>query len=185
MFKLPMKSDWMRKQMEHEKTRQYAEDIYKLGKKFPFFNGLEIGCMWGVSTLALLLSNPSARLRSVDKSSFTHAPEETQLNNVDTRWSFINMDSSDYWKQIKDKFDFIYVDGDHHYEYADMDIQRAWEVLWPGGTLALDDVTHENNRGDSKEPYGVAVAAWEHVMDNADIADMGFVGNILYFRKAK
>lgn len=180
-FKLPEKTKWMREQMEHEPTRAYAEDMYNLAQRFPFKKGLEIGCMWGVSTLALLLGG-QGELTSVDKSDWTHAPEETEANGID-RWGFVNLDSKDFWERNKEKYDLVYVDGSHTYEYAHLDIGEGWKVLESGGVLAVDDVIHKNNRPGEPDPYGVAIAAWEHVYNNTDICDMGFEGRILWFKK--
>lgn len=181
-FRLPRKTEWMKEQMNHEPTRAYAEDMFNLAKKFPFKSGLEIGCMWGVSTLSLLLSNTKATLRSVDKSDYTHAFEETEANGVANRWNFVNMNSLDYWQRITDKFDLIYIDGDHRYEFASSDIKHAWEVLESGGILGVDDVLHKFNSGHATSPYGVSLAAWEFYHSN-EVAEIGFVGKILYFKK--
>ena len=181
-WKLPQKTDWMKDQMAHEPTRTYAEDIYNLAGKFMPQKALEVGCMWGLSTLALLTGS-ECQLISVDKSDYTHADEEVRINNLKSRWSFICMDSADYWRQIDDHFDFIYIDGSHSYDYAHLDIQNGWKHLDEGGILAIDDATHKNNRPDSSDPYGVAIAAMEHWESNPTIKEAGLIGRILWFKK--
>ena len=94
---LPEKTDWMKEQMEHEPTRAYAESIYKLVKQHGYAKALEIGCIWGVSTLAILMAeNGSWRLTSVDKVGVTHAPEEVEANDLNNRWQFIHSESKDF-----------------------------------------------------------------------------------------
>lgn len=176
-FELPKQTKWMKEQMLHEPTRAYAEDIFNLAKRFPFKEGLEIGCMWGVSTLSLLLGSPESHLTSVDKSDYTHAPEETEANGIIDRWGFVNLDSRDFWGRNKETFDLIYVDGDHTYPFASVDIQEGWKVLRKGGILAVDDVLHKHNQDD----YGVSLAAWEHFHEHKP--KMGFEGRILWFKK--
>ena len=179
---LPTTTDWMKEQMAHKPTYEYAQDIYNLAKKFGYQKALEIGCMWGVSTLALLTGG-TGELLSVDKSDYTHADEEVKTNGLGPRWRFICMDSKDYWAQVDDSFDLIYVDGSHSYEYARLDINNAWRHLNEGGVLAVDDAMHKNNRPDSEDPYGVAIASLEHWYNNPSIKKVGFEGRILWFQK--
>jgi len=179
---LPQKTDWMIEQMAHEPSRQYAEDIYRLAKKCKPKKALEVGCMWGLSTLAILLANPDTNLLSVDKSDYTHADEEVGVNDLKDRWRFLVMDSKDYWEKVDDSFDFIYIDGDHSYDYAHLDIQNGWNHLEVGGVLAVDDATHSGNRPDDDRAYGVAIASLEHWLNNPK-AKAGIEGRILYFKK--
>ena len=179
---LPEKTDWMVSQMAHQPTREYAQDIFNLAQKFPAKKMLEVGCMWGISTLALLMGNPKATLLSVDKSDYTHAEEEVTVNELKDRWRFLVMDSKNYWAKVDDSFDFIYIDGDHSYDYAHLDIQNGWKHLNRGGVLAVDDATHKNNRPDSSDPYGVSIASLEHWLNNPT-AQAGLEGRILWFKK--
>lgn len=45
---------------------------------------------------------------------------------------------------IKDKLDFIYIDGNHKYEYVRKDINLCWEKLNIGGILAGHDIADPN-----------------------------------------
>lgn len=181
-FNLPIETDWMKEQMEHEPTRAYAESVYNIAQKFGFKEALEIGCMWGISTLALLLGS-EGRLTSVDLSAYTHAEEEVSLNELKSRWTFLNMNSKDYWQQIASRFDLVYIDGDHHYNYARRDITEGWKRLNPGGILVIDDVLHKNNLAKREHSYGVALVSWQHYYKNPDITDLGFEGKLLWFKK--
>jgi len=64
-WKLPEKTDWIKKQNQHEPTRSYAEEIYKIVQKFPYEYALEIGSAWGVSALAILTAG-DGHLLSID-----------------------------------------------------------------------------------------------------------------------
>ncbi len=46
-------------------------------------------------------------------------------------------------KKIKEKVDFVYVDGNHEYEYVKRDIKNYWPLIKKGGILAGHDITHD------------------------------------------
>ncbi|MFH1503089.1 MAG: class I SAM-dependent methyltransferase [Candidatus Diapherotrites archaeon] len=43
-------------------------------------------------------------------------------------------------KDIKEKIDFIYIDGNHDYEYVKGDMENYWKILKEGGIMAGHDV---------------------------------------------
>lgn len=178
---LPAKTEWMIEQMNHTPTREYSENISAIVKRFGYKNAIEIGCMWGVSTLSILL-NGDGMLRSVDSSNWTHAEEEVRVNNLAARWRFTYMDSLKFWEANADKFDLVYIDGDHRYRRAKPDLDYGWKFLNKGGVLVVDDVVHKYNRDGEKQSYGVSVAAWELLKDNK-VTDLGFVGDMLWLQK--
>jgi predicted O-methyltransferase YrrM len=45
---------------------------------------------------------------------------------------------------IKEKLDFIYIDGNHEYKYAKRDINLYWEKIVEGGVLAGHDIADKN-----------------------------------------
>ena len=49
------------------------------------------------------------------------------------------MTSNDFFQSNNNKFDFIYVDGDHSAEQVYLDIINSWKVLNKNGYLLLDD----------------------------------------------
>lgn len=174
---LPVKTDWMKEQMEHDATREYSESLYNIAKKFQPKTMLEIGCMWGVSALAFLTAT-EGHLTSVDLSEWTHAPEELKANGLLDRWRFINASSEQYWKTHDEKFDLVYIDGDHSYEYALNDISEGWQRISKGGVLVIDDVLHKYNG----KTYGVSLAAWRLMQEHRP-TNLDFEGKILYFVK--
>jgi predicted O-methyltransferase YrrM len=56
-------------------------------------------------------------------------------------------------KRIKEKVDFIYIDGNHEYEYVKKDIENYWPLVKKGGILAGHYINFE----------GVAKAVCEFV----------------------
>lgn len=183
-FKLPMTTDWMRKNMEHEPSRTYAEDIYKLAGTYHFKDALEIGCAWGFSTLSILLGNPNCKLLSVDPNPKTNAPTEVIANKLVDRWSFYEGRSEDFWEENTQKFDFIYIDGSHLYDDVRNDLYKAWQVLNPRGVILIDDWDHKKNinvEGNTTE-YGVSLACWEFWRDHLEtVKKASMNGRILYF----
>jgi len=56
--------------------------------------------------------------------------------------------------------DFIYIDGNHKYEYVKRDIENYWKKVKQGGILAGHDITI------AKDNYGVARAVEEFCREN-------------------
>ena len=49
------------------------------------------------------------------------------------------MTSDEFFKQNKNKFDFIYVDGDHAKDQVYKDLINSWSILNSNGFLLIDD----------------------------------------------
>ncbi len=170
-YKLPTTTDYMKEQMEHEPTRAYAEEMYETVKRLKpdYKEALEIGAAWGVSALSILLAG-EGNLTSVDSDPGCHAPIEVEANNLKDRYKFFLKRSHEFWDSNAEKFDLIYIDGGHTYEWAHLDIMEGWKALKDGGLLIIDDVIHKYNREvhlEALEPhYGVAIASMEHIFNN-------------------
>lgn len=159
-WQMPEITEWAKEMNAHKPTLEYGREIYEVVKAQGYKNALEIGCEWGVSTLAILMAG-AGNLTSVDVSPVTHAPEEVEVNNFKERWAFVNQDSHDYWKSNNEKFDLIYVDGSHKWPQCYEDMMEAWERLSEGGLLICDDFTHKCNMAidtDGTVEYGVSFA---------------------------
>lgn len=162
-YKNPIKTDWMREQMAHEPTKQYAEDIHNFVKEFKpdYKNALEIGAAWGVSTLAILEAG-EGELTSVDSNFKVKAHEEVRINNYWPRWKFHHSTSREFWRQNDNKYDLIYIDGSHLFQDVYDDLFQAWDCLENGGLLMVDDWTHKLNKDldmNAKETiFGVSYA---------------------------
>jgi len=176
---LPIKTEWMKSQMEHESSRSYAEEIYNLVKEFPYKNALEIGAAWGLSTLAILLAQDKGNLLSVDPDETIKTPEEIKQNGLEDRWTWVESRSNKFWENNKDIFDIIYIDGSHLYDDVHLDLHEGWKVLKNGGLMFLDDITHKANKTGE---YGVSLAAWQHIVNN-NITKIETTTRLLYFKK--
>lgn len=166
MWKLPEKTDYMKIQNDHQATLDYARQIHEAVLKYKpdYKNALEIGCAWGVSTLAIMTAG-NGYLTSVDVNYQTKANAEVEANDLQSRWIFEHSDSKDFWTLNKNTYDLIYVDGSHKYPACKLDLFGAYDALEPGGILMLDDYTHHKNQvvdadGISVE-YGVSYAVCE------------------------
>lgn len=149
-------------QMKHEPTRVYYEIMKRIMRdcirpQTPT-RVLEIGSWWGISTRAILEFSEVEHLTSVDKNLTPLADGEVDDMGARARWTFVHADSVDYLPTIKEKFDIIFVDGDHGQAGASKDLNNAWELLVPGGYIILDDVFHKEN--DFGGSFGVARALW-------------------------
>lgn len=161
-FKLPEKTEWMVEQNNHTATLEYAQEINAVVAEQGYTRALEIGCIWGVSTLSILLAQDNGTLLSVDPIPQTnpsmHALVEVRYNELQDRWSSFEGRSSKFWDQNKSKFDLIYIDGSHNYEDVRLDMFAAWICLERHGIMLIDDYLHDHNHDSD---YGVSLAVLE------------------------
>lgn len=171
-WKLPTETDYMKAQMEHEGTREYADQIYHTVKMYKpdYKTALEIGAAWGVSAISILLAG-KGHLTSVDKNPNARATEEVAAVDLNSRHVTTIVSSEDFWKENTAKFDIVYIDGSHLYEDVRNDFFNGWEALNDGGLFMVDDYTHEDNKKvdmDGDPPYvmyGISLALWELVYE--------------------
>jgi len=109
------------------------------------FQVLEIGCYQGVSTLHLLNSlcnHKHSKLVAVDP--FVNNTKDDFKYNISLSpnnkklWLY-EMKSKDFFKDSHLFFDFIYIDGDHHPDALENDLECSWKILNQNGTLWIDD----------------------------------------------
>lgn len=172
---IPIKTDKMRKESEHEPSMQYAKNIHKVALHKKGGVALEIGAAWGLSTLAILEAGVK-HLTSVDNNVMAQGHNEAEANGYTNHvWSCIRSDQ--FWKENSTEFDLIYVDGSHDYADVKNDLYEAWKVLKPAGLLLVDDWDHRFNLTD----YGVSLACWEFFRDHP--CKLGIEGRVLWFKK--
>lgn len=174
-WQIPVKTEKMKKEAEHEPSMQYAKDIYEVVSKIPKpFIALEIGAAWGLSTLAILEAG-AKHLTSVDPNVMAQGKNEAEANGYENyAWTCIRSDK--FWRENKSTFDLIYVDGSHDYEDVKNDLYEAWKILNPNGLLLVDDWDHRFNLTD----YGVSLACWEFFRDHP--CEIGINGRVLWFK---
>lgn len=66
--------------------------------------------------------------------------------------------SDNFFKSLPEstKFDFVYIDGNHNYDYVLRDLRNAWDRLQPGGVIIVDD-------------YNTNIEFWGQLITNAVI----------------
>ena len=62
------------------------------------------------------------------------------------------------------QFDFIYVDGSHKCLDCYGDMILGWQLLRPGGVLAVDDVKYNFDKVEKGDLLGYPLKAKEHFM---------------------
>lgn len=101
---------------------------------------LEIGFFEGYTCGLYLEASSSARIDCVDQKFdctkiFDFLPDRERVNLIQT-------DSRQL--DLKQKYDFINVDGNHAYEFAKSDIDKSLEYINPNGIIMIDDIDQED-----------------------------------------
>jgi len=181
-FKLPEKTEWFKEQNLHAKTLEYAQEIHKIVAQHKYKKALEVGCIWGVSTITILSSGDGSLL-SVDpipqSNPNMHAMVEVRHNGYADRWNSFEGRSEVFWAINKDKYDLIYIDGSHNYTDVKLDLAAAWVCLQKGGLLLTDDYLHDHNHD---HDYGVSLAVLE-LMQREQIVPIHMGKYVIGFQK--
>ncbi len=114
------------------------DSLYEYYLDKPWRKGLEIGFAWSMSCQAFLNALPEATLLSLDVNDAMERAEEMKEKYGD-RWELKLGDSSTLMSKLKDKYDYIYIDGDHTYEGVKKDLWAAPQLLKKGGVIICDD----------------------------------------------
>lgn len=141
---------------------------------------LQIGVYTGDASVWLLdnvLTHESSLLVDVDTWKGSDEPAHEHINFENVLQYYKNrlekykgkviswqMNSNEFFIQNPDvKFDFIYIDGDHHAMQVYFDAVNAWKCLNKGGILAFDDYTWSIDDNPMNSPrYGVDKFLVEH-----------------------
>jgi len=160
-------------QMAHQPTKEYYEAIKEyFGDTFykPGLEGkkvLEIGVQEGISTRAFL--ELGADLHSVDPDLYPNAKEV--VKDTGKKWKYHGMKSDEYFKTCKDKFDLIYIDGDHHYKTTKSDLNNAMNHIKTPGIIVVHDFLHNHNfdykqkKCVAEKGYGITQACCEFLKE--------------------
>lgn len=133
----------------------------------------EIGIWRANNTEHLLKVLPIKRLYAIDswKPFGSSEHDNKTMNNAEldarkrlskykSKVEILKMTSEEAVILIPNEMDFIYIDGDHDYEFVKKDIENYYKKLRVGGILAGDDI---QNR---KIPNGVFKALSEFAVQN-------------------
>lgn len=118
-------------------VEQYKLALGNFVKEHRLVKGVEIGLAWGYSADAFL-RNSTGTLISIDLNDDNKAVGNLRAEYGE-RWTFITGDSAQELAKLSDKFDYIYVDGDHSYGAVVKDLAVAITKLAKGGYIICDD----------------------------------------------
>lgn len=130
----------------------YYADFCGLAHKYAPKSVLEIGVRYGYSGIAICQGAFDAGRRQIHYTGMDWEGVAYRSNGVAKenflRFApfarpeihFINTQTQEWPASVlKDRYDFINVDGDHSYEGALHDMHGCWPLLLPGGIMTIDD----------------------------------------------
>jgi hypothetical protein len=112
---------------------------------------LEIGTQFGYNAFSMLRELPIKKLYLVDAYKdyiddgvkFDFSSGEKVAHSKVKKWEskivWIKKYSSDAADEVKDDLDFVYIDGNHSYEFVKKDIELYYPKIKPGGVIAGHD----------------------------------------------
>jgi len=124
--------------------------FYNFLKKLPKnFKYLEIGSYEGNSALYVSTNFPDSNLTCVDVWKGVEEHEGKDFNIIEKNFNLnlkalrninkIKSSSDDFFIKNTIMYDFIYIDGNHKFDYVLRDCENAWRFLNDGGFLVCDD----------------------------------------------
>ena len=131
--------------------------MIKLVKNFKY---LEIGSFEGNSAIFVSSNFPKSKITCVDPWLNYEENKNINLPNVEKIFdknikNFKNIKkikktSENFFISNREKYNFIYIDGYHKYEYVLNDCLSSWKILLPGGFLVCDDYIWDYYKKDVK-----------------------------------
>jgi predicted O-methyltransferase YrrM len=120
--------------------------LIKLPKNFKY---LEIGSYEGNSALYVSVNFPESDVTCVDLWEAVEEYKDKDFNIIEKNFDYnlkglsninkIKSTSDNFFSKNKIMFDFIYIDGNHKFDYVFRDCENAWIFLNKGGFLVCDD----------------------------------------------
>lgn len=142
--------------------------------------GIEIGVLAGENSLEMFENLNIKKLYLIDPYSSYSDYKETEmdargqkslnkyeqsarnrLNKYKDKIVWVKKFSSDAWKDIKEEVDFVYIDGNHQYEYVKKDIETYYPLVKKGGVFGGHDYNTFLPMEKSMQDYGVVEAVTE------------------------
>jgi len=135
---------------EHNICILDGEFLQDLIKKYGSIKSLEIGFAFGISTLficeALLKNGKNVKHIAIDpyqKEFYGIGIENIKRAGFSHIFEFKEEKSELYLPSLlrrKEKFDFIFIDGDHSFDHCFIDFFYCDRILSLGGIIVLDDI---------------------------------------------
>lgn len=129
-----------------------GKSIQQFIQKNNFKKCLEIGMAFGISAFYILTSSPQVHLTSIDpfqstdwESSGKKLLKQTGLDKNHTlieELSYVALPKL-LEKHGEESFDFIFIDGNHLFDYTLIDFFYSDKLLKVGGILLIDDALHK------------------------------------------
>jgi hypothetical protein len=120
--------------------------LSKLAKDFKY---LEIGSYEGNSALFVATNFPNSNITCVDLWEGVEEYKGKDFSIIEKNFDLnleglnnitkIKSTSDDFFIKNKTMYDFIYIDGNHKFDYVLRDCENAWKFLNDGGFLVCDD----------------------------------------------
>ncbi len=145
-----------------------------ISKKKNFENILEIGTYDGTCALFMSYCFKKANITTIDlndnnedflktynrgSNQFLNQHKKTRDKNISfsERINFIQMDSSNFFRNNDRSFDLIFIDGDHKDPTVSFDISNSLKCISKEGLIMIDDIIDGNgsvnNNYDSRAAY--------------------------------
>jgi protein-L-isoaspartate O-methyltransferase len=104
-------------------------------------NVMEVGVAYGFSTS--VLASTAAHVTSVDLfppiCSYPQWDNNVIEQGIRDKVTVVEGDSTVMLPQLTDKFDFIFIDGEHAFDGVTADARNSLPLLKPGGTIMFHD----------------------------------------------
>jgi predicted O-methyltransferase YrrM len=124
--------------------------FYDLLKRLPKdFKYLEIGSYEGNSGMYVARNFPDSNVTCVDLWQAVEEYKGKDFNIIEKNFDFntrnlnninkIKSNSDDFFIKNQNTFDFIYIDGNHRFDYVLRDCKNSWKFLKEDGFLVCDD----------------------------------------------
>ena len=172
---------WSLKQFHLSIRKDYPRESHYFLKEYfgnKKISGAEIGVFYGVNSLwflkmlnikKLYLIDPYGKYEDLYDGKSLIATWNFQeikdkafrllkrfYDKIDVKWIYETSDEAFLKNYVSDDLDFVYIDGNHQYEFVKRDIKNYWQKLKKGGVLIGHDFTF----------YSVAKAVIEFAKKN-------------------
>lgn len=181
---------------DNNTDKTFADNLaeFKGKKKLRF---LQIGCFSGNSSrwlLSEILTAPDSTLVDVDpwcgnvehevyEWDFVESAYDEQVEPYGKKVEKHKEFSQDYLANHRDeRFDFIYIDGDHLPEAAYADGVNSWDLLKVGGLMAFDDYEWQHPKGFEYNPKPAIDKFMREHKDDSEVVSIGWQ---VWLRKVK